>query len=495
MSSNHARKRMNKLQMTSLLVATSVKSDGGKIFGTGNSLNLTNGQVGVMGYDQGDHNPKKLGDFLIPGDTIDTSNDSIRIVQGTPNSSNIAKVNPFNVGHLATIESDTINRDQIQSVTFSLPNPDCASGESYLAVPGFQPTSDTQYSGYIISNGPNQTLTNGVHNVNNLVNFETPDYVALGTVDPLDHMLQNFAYNANVYSSAANNNCKKFNGSQPFVTFAVGTADKKFGDLVAGDIIPFLRCTGADACTPLDETISITIDESMICAIGCLLSKNPDLAAYGITVIDPTTAGQAVNTVGLVTLSLRQDMLEFVDGCNNCQNPEYLQSNARLSLGEGFLVNGAFNKTCSCYSSESTNDGCKWKYEENSRVLGRFHTLQRRSDGMNFGERASYIDVTKSYAAFTIDYVDNEETLTINEPSPKQTHVLMEACIDLSQSASKVADRITQGILPFPVNVCDSAIATDLNAILTPWLESAREDSHFTYLNLSTPAAVIVPGV
>ena len=54
MSSNHARKRMNKLQMTSLLVATSVKSDGGKIFGTGNSLNLTNGQVGVIGYDQGD---------------------------------------------------------------------------------------------------------------------------------------------------------------------------------------------------------------------------------------------------------------------------------------------------------------------------------------------------------------------------------------------------------------------------------------------------------
>ena len=105
--------------------------------------------------------------------------------------------------------------------------------------------------------------------------YTTPNYTALSTAEPVDHLLQNLAWNINRNSKAVAVNRTKYRGSEPVVALLVdsnspsaGVAIGGVSPIAAGDVIPVVSTNFGTRSITLTAAQATSIKNAMIAATG-----------------------------------------------------------------------------------------------------------------------------------------------------------------------------------------------------------------------------------
>lgn len=123
--------------------------------------------------------------------------------------------------------------------------------------------------------------------------FTTPNYTTLATVSPLDHLVQNMAYQANLNSRLLKLTTDNRRPNGPYVVFAVGTAGTAISGFAAG--------------TPIDVVTVNGVTKTFNPTAAQVASLQAAATASGFThvvTINLTTAGAAANAKGLMIMAL-----------------------------------------------------------------------------------------------------------------------------------------------------------------------------------------------
>jgi len=514
-------KRENQLDMEQFIVAGCDTSGvdqplaTGKLVNNTSALGVANGQIGVLAWDFfSDTTP--LGEF-IPAGTTAADVRAIKIIQGTPASANINTVDPFEAGHRGYIETGVIYCGNVRSVTVRKPRPGRFGNGSFVDFADCLPVCDVEYclnvriSNVITSRdfGSNDDVIN--------VSFEAPASMASVT-DPLDFILQSVMFKLNLRSKLVSQ-CTGGFGNRDVLGLAINTAGGAgvpIGALTCGDVIPVMQdtCAYCKDCgnpeSPVETGVTVTIE--MLRSLACTIvdqEANPNIvkpitSTSTIEIIDLATAGTAPNVDAIIVLGLERDPAAVLE-CNPSDGIPQYQTRVDVDLCGAFRTSPLF-KSCKCLPEEAINDGRAWTKEFNRRERHNVHSLQSLpSAWFQYGQ--TFVDPSKSYTSYIVDYFDHEETLTVQEQSPKQAVMLFCAGWDCTaETTDTIAGRIrtfragpdaTRPDKLMDVNVITSACCAnctngvpvpsantvpDLEAVLGAWLQSARSASKFSVI-------------
>ena len=420
---------------------------------TGNALNLADGQIAVVSDSRGANVPK--GTFLDAGDLVADA-PVVRIVQGTPNSSDLRKVGNFSqTGHKAFVESAPIDGKNTLSFTgkiAALPSfnthviGDAAANAGAITVLDEQVYElnvgfvGTRHDKYFSSTGKDSAR----------VSFETPDYSVLAPTNSLDHLVQNLCFNGNLYSSAMNMGSHKTFGNKPFVMFAVSStavSGVALSAITAGTTtsVPFMTHSGV--------TYNFEFGEAEQAAIADVVANSVLATTATIVPINRSTAGSALNADVILVMAL--DVEEaLVD-----DRVKEVKVALEIGYAEGFnaATNINLNKQEPSLAYEGIGSGRNWllQYRE---LAGNQVWSQQVRPHMNFMiEPPVYIDPTLDYSAFILEHY--EDFRATNEFTDRRFHRTI-ILIPADASAGTTSN---------------ATLLTSLNAILSPWLDSVAD--------------------
>lgn len=163
--------------------------------------------------------------------------------------------------------------------------------------------------------------------------YVTPDYTTLGTAEPLDHLIQNLAWQINRNSKAMNLINRYTRPNEHVIAFAVdstGTAGTAIGGvdpLAAGDVLPVVNSTVGVRSITLTEDQAASIKAAALAVAGGVIA---DLT-WSILTVDTTTAGTTTGGVADILMLMALDAdLAFED-----RIPE-VKTNLVVALNQGF---------------------------------------------------------------------------------------------------------------------------------------------------------------
>lgn len=416
----------------------------GALATTGTTVNIANGQVGVLSWDF--DGTVALGNFFGAANADVDKINAIRIVQGTPNSSQTQLANVFEVSDPAYVISDTIFADHIISVTsfpYRVPK-----NSTHMIHTISDPDDETLYKIYAYQYSIRDDKEWGDNDNSSFATYTTPDYTALGTAEPLDHFLKNILYRLNVNSVLVA-------GQKNYVALAIDTTG-----VAGGTVIGTLECGDTfDFQTDGTTTYTVTITESMLKALkeAC---DNASIAEGTATLelIDLSGAGTNPDVNAFVVVGLPFATAAYYDEVIP------LHPTVEVSLSEGWTATedllGADN---------GAGIGRQVYFANRKRAQLQRHTMQTHPHGEFFSEGFSYLDPTKNYAVYSIEFIDKEATLTTNEVTPKRVNIFMEA-------TSVICDDTLANIpaLSSQTATDDTTTLGDLNTVLGAWLKTAR---------------------
>jgi hypothetical protein len=452
-------KRTNKLSLESYLVGggnQNVATAGTTMVGATSALALANQQLGILSWDL-DSVATPLGDFLTAGDDV-TDVAAIKIVQGTPNSSQINTVNAFGVGDQAYISTDIIHRDKIRSVSAQRYQVGSYAMEYFSTFNA--PLDETEYKMYTELNSVRNDRDFGRTNKEVIPTvFETPDYTVLAATltQPLDHLLQNLLYKANTTSRIVGPvNPVNQSGNRNLLYLALdsaGAAGTVIGTLVAGVAVPFMTVDG--------NTFSYVTTTEFINSLNLAIAAGLPAAAT-IEVIDLSDAGTATapGINAFLSVGLDEQLAITFD------NIEQVRTDIESRLGEGFRVEPLFTRVKVSDPFEGYGSGRMHAIQFNNRARSQNFSLEIHPHGEYPTLASTYIDETLNYTTWIIEYFDTDETLTGTHQQPKLAIILLPCTI------TNPAGTATAGY-----TIATTSAATtvaDFNLVLTVWLESAR---------------------
>lgn len=463
-------KKTNKLPMETILVATGDQALPTGAFATaGTNLNLASGQIGILSHDPNSA-VRKLGNYIVSGDDS-TEVQAIKIVQGTPASSNTQLADIWEVGHKSHLESGVIKRGNIRSVYVK--KAAFATLGAVAATNFATPVDLGTYNGFLNLKSVRYEKEFGITNNNSLyADAPVKDFTAEGTVSPLDYILTHMVYDFNSKSKAVSSNTIK--GVHSFVVFGVKAAGGSGQAL--GTITPTTQIT----FQTIDGVNQVLTSSVELCqALARLVQDNAALTNTStIEVVDLTTAGAAAKIDAMIVVGLPQTLAAYYD------NVEQQMVFPRLNFGGDFI--SAVDPTVTqCYPQEGTGHSRKWDILNRKRAQLNIHTKQNIPMDDWFSEGKSYIDLAKAfYTSYTIEYFDVENTLTLQVQDPKRTTLLFR-CEPLSSFTVNVANivtRIAASSTPVPFSTSTDAgtgtasavTVAAVEGVLTAWLEHAR---------------------
>jgi len=239
--------------------------------------------------------------------------------------------------------------------------------------------------------------------------YTTPNYTALSTAQPTDHLLQNLAWQINRNSKAVAVNRTKYRGSEPVVALLVDSNTPSAGvaigggsPIAAGDTIPVVTTNFGTRSIILTADQAESIKNAMIAATGQVIAS----VDANILNINLATAGTATGGVAdtLILLALDRDQA-FED--------RIPQVKVRLDVATaaGFDVDTTY-LTEEEEASEGQGQG-RWldlwyKATHGQRKYSLDHTMDPVI------EFDSPIDVTDAYYQYTILHEDVNQVDTHN---------------------------------------------------------------------------------
>lgn len=463
-------KKTNKLPMEAILVVT-----GDQVVVSGNfatattALNLRSGQLGVLSMDPNSA-VRTYGQYLQAGDDS-TEVQAIKLVQGTPNSSQTQLADPWEVGDKAYVESGIIRRGNIRSVMIKQGRFASLGAQAVTTFPTI--VNKGNYNAFLTLDSVRYAKEYGVTNSNSLyASAPITDYTAAGTVDKLDHVLQYLITNFNTQSRLVTTNTRW--GNKNFVVFGVkvaGGSGQAIGTITPTTSITFQTVNGVNQV--------MTSSVELCQALARLVQDSALTNASTIEVVDITTAGAAAKVDALIVVGVPHNLAAYYD------NVEQQMVKPDINLGGAFIENVVAPTVTTAHAQEGTGHSRKWDLYNRNRAQLNVHTKQNQPKDDWFSEGKSYIDLAKEfYTSYIIEYYDTENTLTFQIQSPKKAILLFRSEPDSSftVNVANIVTRIAGGNTPIPFFTSNDAgtgtvsavTVAGVEAVLTAWLEHAR---------------------
>jgi hypothetical protein len=264
--------------------------------------------------------------------------------------------------------------------------------------------------------------------------------------------------------------------SVPTVTLTGGGVTV-IGTIVPGTVIPFQTINGV--------TSTVTADEALVRALAELVNSNADLTGTSVIVVtNAATAGVGAKSDGIIVLGLPSPTAAYFD------NIEQVQTTAEVTYGGGFQTAATKPTLTKMWAEEGTGQASKWLINSADRYLLTVHTMQNHPHGEWFAAGKDYIDSTKLYTSYSIDFYDTENALNTEVNSEKNVTLLFpcEKLSSFTASVNNVVTRLAAGSTPITMTTSNDAgtgtasatTVASVNAILGQWLESARTNYGFT---------------
>lgn len=457
-------KRTNKLSIPVIMNVTGDQALAtGTLVGSGSALNVLNGQLGVLSWDY--TGTKPLGTFIASTDDA-TEVRAIKLITGTPASTNTQLADVWEVGDKGYLESGVIRADKIRSVSIRKARYGRYGG--FLATGFDAPSDDVEYKAYVRLLSVRNDRTFGANDDVLSVVVPAQDFTALGTVSPKDYVLKNVVTEINNYS-------KLIRGSREVVAFGVkiaGGTGTTIGTIAPGTNVPFQTINGT--------TYSITADEAFVTALAKLNADSATLTGTSSIVnVNVATAGTVADVDAIIVLGLPAKRAAYYD------NIEQTQTNAEITFGGGFAdVDSPKPTITKMWAEESINTGVKLRIQSRDRYLLTVHTKQNHPHGEWFAEGKDYINESKLYTTLSIDYYDTENPLTTEVTSPKNVTLLFpcEKLSTFTPTVTNVTTEIAAGNAPITMTTSNDAgtgtasvnTVASVTGILIAWLNSAK---------------------
>lgn len=469
-------KRTNKLSLPVIEVA---KGDQALATGTLTSatsaLNIASGQLGVLSWDFGGTKP--LGTFIAATDDA-TEVKAIKILAGTPASSASHTADIWEVGDKAYVESGIIRNNKIRSVSVKKARFPKWGGFAATNFP--TPVDDVEYKAFIRSLSVRNDRDFGNNDDVISINFPATDFTTLGTTSPKDLVLKTMVDKINRYSRLVNQNGNQAKGNKNIIAFAVkiaGGTGTVIGTVVPGTVIPFQTIGGV--------TSSVTADQALVRALAELVQANAALVGTStILNVNLATAGAAADADAIIVLGLPSQLAAYSDVI------EQVQTSVETSFGGGWTT-GSTPVVTKMWADEGTGQASKWAIASDDRYLLMVHTKQNLPHGEFFATGKDYLDSTKLYTSYQIDYYDSENPLGGLDITSEKSVILLFPCEKLSTftpSVNNVVTEIAAGNAPITMVTSNDAgtgtasavTVASVNGVLGQWLESARVNYGFT---------------
>jgi hypothetical protein len=255
--------------------------------------------------------------------------------------------------------------------------------------------------------------------------FVTPNYTALGTAQPVDHLIQNLAWEINRNSKAVAVNRTKFRGNDPVVALAIDASSPSAGTeigeggsggtaIAAGDFIPVVNTSFGVKGITLTADQADSIKDAVVAATGVAIGS----LDANILTIDLATAGTATGgTADMIILLALDADLAFDD--------KIPQVKTRLDVGltRGFDFNTVY-ATQEVNASEGQGQGRTLDLWYKATHGQRKYNLDHTHDPIP--EFPSPIDTADAYYQYTVMHEDENQVDVGNVVvSPKKAIVLV----------------------------------------------------------------------
>lgn len=454
-------KRSNKVQsfMEDILVATGNQAlttgDGSRnLAGTGNAANIASGQLGVLSADP--TGSETTGKFITAGRTA-LQVKAVKVLQGTPKSTDLRAVSAFGDGDPAVVQTDVIEADKVISVTTTLYDPGTRQIQ-YLT--GFTaPDTNTTYKAGVTIQSAKNDIEYSQHKRNTVTTSYTTPTAATNV---LDAYLQNVGINLNVQSVYGK-------GVNPFIVFGVnttgGTGAADIGTYEAGDSVSFMVHDGV--------TYSYTLTTADINSLHAAITDTAALSTAEFRTLGSVTPGTAATVDALLVLSLDDPFARAFDDSHTVRTRvEFFADLDRTT-----------DKKVS-FAQEEVNGGRGWKIRYDRRAALQGMTLQYKDLGNFQIKPASYVVETQPYTATLIEYYGVNQNMHVDQRVLKQAVILLPCAI-----SNPTGDADTG----YTIATTATTTVTQLNASLGAWLSSASDNfSNIQYFGSATKSAPFV---
>lgn len=423
-----------------------------------NALNIASGQYGVLSADQ--DGVTAANNFITAGQNT-AQVKKVKVVRGTPYSSDLRLPNVFGIGTKAYLDSPVIDPKGIVSVYTTLPEIAQYSMVKHTGLTA--PTVSTDYQMTILLESitkdiewaPQKRLTITGH-------ATTP---ATAPTNITDWLLQHLAVDINQRSILTNG------VGEQFMVLGLGTAGgTAIGALTAGTSINVELNGGVQytytATTPFIKALQQAVVDGTLLATDHIMNLN--LA----------TAGAGANVTGLLVVALEERPAVIYD--EETRNIVHIKSSG---------INISNTTTTVTKGKDWVGTGKQWQFRWKKRAGMKYYFENwYKCDGAGSIETApSYITGTDAqlYTSTIITFNKTEAHTTEFEQTIPHTLVfLLPASID-----NPSADVAT----PYTVSTDATTTVTQLNASLGVWLaHAATEWTNHKYLGNATSAAPFV---
>lgn len=425
----------------------------GDIVSSGSSLNLADGQLGVMSTD---HSGTVAFGKFIPSGTTSAQVASVKVVQGTPNSSQTYKVNPFKNNDPAVVESHNILADKVISVSTQKYEPGMYNMYRIKSVTGID-TTDATYKMTLNMEGARKDITYGYNRDVISATVTTPATAATNTND---YVLQKLALDLNRFSQVTSNaSPANFSGNKQFIVFGLnttGTPGTVIGTMNAGDTVSYAQYTVNGSTITATYTADLQFINSLHNAIG----EDAALATASIVNLGSVTPGSAATVNALLVVTFDEDeALAFDD-------VKYLK--IRLSgcgiSGDGITYTGG--EVAPPFEGANTERQVYLNYKDRA-ALQIMNAQNHVVHGEYFITPPNYLDRTvEGYTVTRIVHYGETENLNNTSRFPMETVILLAASVTAPTANANTG---------FTVATDDSTTVTALNAKLGAWLSDADD--------------------
>lgn len=461
-------KRTNKVSIPVIMNVTGDQAlaSNTTLVGSGSALNIANGQLGVLSWDY--TGTKPLGTFIQATDDA-TEVKAIKLIVGTPASSNTLLADRWEVGDKGYLESGVIRADKIRTVAIRKARFGAYGG---TVASNFDTIVDeVEYKAYARLLSVRNDRDFGRNNDVLSVIVPAKNYTDLGVTSAKDYVLKSVVTGFNNYS-------RLLKGNRNIVAFGVkvaGGTGTTIGTITKGNNIPFQTVNGT--------TYSITADEALI--TGLAKAVNSDALIVGTSTIlnvNIATAGAAADCDAIIVLGLPEMQAAYYD------NIEQVQTTVEVSYGGEFsnALTTTYPTVSRIAAEESVNTGAKLRIQSRDRYLLTVHTPQNHPHGEWFAEGKDYINDAKLYTTMSIDYYDTENPLGTQVTSPKNVTLLFpcEKASAFTLSVNTVVTEIAAGNAPITMTTSNDAgtgtpsvnTVSSVTSILNQWLTSAKNN-------------------
>ena len=421
---------MIQAQMITELVSTTDTSSTGALVDSSSAYNINDGEVALLSSDLDAPDYGQL--------TATPDGQLVKLVQGTPASADLASNDPWGVSDPSLIETDSILKDGVRSITVTNYNSGALAVSAYTNLPDI--VADSDYGIILQLGGVRQEREFGT-----LSDQPTGDYLSPSELPtaPKDAALQSIAFKLNSMSRLTG-------GTKNFVILGINTTGG------SGTALSSIVNDGSQIDFEVRRGITYRIKATsqLVRGLANLIEVSDTITgATTIEVLDVTKAGDAQNIDGVLAIGLDAVLAAYEDEVIE------LRTDVDLNPKDQFESEGTVEKA---YPSEGEGSGRALQIDSRHRAQLQIHTKQNTPYGHEFSRGYSYLDPKKNYGVCRVDFVGTEAAVDHKYIYEKQAVIYWEQTEPTTLSVSAGAE--TSAIASYTPSESAPAVVDQLAA-------------------------------